>query len=100
MATYIELHDVRNNQDLVRKVHVAICDVALDILVPENPTSQARKDWAIAAMKNPDAYTLQFIHYILMKNKAVTQAQIIAASDAAVKTNIAEAVTKLIGAPA
>lgn len=94
MASYIEMHDVRNQQDLVRKIHVAICDVAFDILAPESGTTQARSEWAKAAIQRPDSVTPEIIHYVLIANKAFTAAQITGASDANVKT----AVNKLVGA--
>ena len=89
MASYVELHGIRNNGDLNRKVHVAIADVAYDILL----LSPADKE-AIAA---PASKTSEMISYILIENKGAAVAAILTASDASVKTNISTAVDVIVG---
>jgi hypothetical protein len=97
MATYIELHDLRNHPDVVRKTHVAIAAVAFDVIQPESPTTAARQTWAKAAIQDPAAVAPQIVHYVLVANLAATAAQIIAATDAAYKTNVVAALNKLVG---
>lgn len=98
MATYLEVHDLRNHPDVVRKTHVAIAAVAFDILAPEAGQTPARKTWADGAIKDPARVAPEIVHFVLVANLAFTPAQIIAAADAAYKTNVAAAVNKLVGA--
>lgn len=96
MASYHEIHDIRNDPDVVKKVHVAVADVAVDIL-SESPTIQARQDWAITAIKDPGSVAPEITHYVLIANKGATPTQIKNAADAAYKTNVANAVNEIVG---
>lgn len=97
MATYLELHDIRNHPDLVRKVHGAIAHVAYDILQPESPTTTARQTWAKEAIADPAGKAPGLMHYVLLDNASLTPTQLIGATDVAVKAAISEAVSKIVG---
>lgn len=99
--SYVDVHDLRNHADVVRKTHVAIAAVAVDILAPEAGQTSERKDWAIEAIKDPASKAPEIVHYVLIANIAAQdQAAVIGASDAAYKAACATAVTKIVGAPA
>lgn len=94
--TYIQVFGLRNDQTILRKVHAAIVDVARDILNEATPTP-ARKDWAVAALKDPAAYSPQIVHYVLIANlSAADENALRNAADSAYKTNVAAAVGKMI----
>ena len=97
MASYVELHGIRNNGDLNRKVHVAIADVAYDILLLSPADTELRLAWAKEAIAAPASKTSEMISYILIENKGAAVAAILTASDASVKTNISTAVDVIVG---
>jgi hypothetical protein len=96
MATYEEIYDIalgdQNTKALRQRVAVAAVIKAVDILAEASP-SQARKDWALSALSQPNDPAL--FHYVLGANESVAQASILAASDSAVQTNVDSAVDAL-----
>lgn len=94
MATYKELLGLYEARALKKQVLVAVVDAADDILV-EDPTTAnhaERYAWAAKAMANPGAEADRFLMGILVKNKALTVAQIEGVdtndNDTAVLTNV------------
>ena len=97
MATYLELHGLRNDPTVGRKVHVAMVEVAYDILNLVPADTAPRIAWAQDAIANPQGAASTFIAYVLIDNKAATVAQILGASDAAFKSNVIDAVAVMVG---
>ena len=98
MATYTELHELRSEPSLKMRIMVAIADVAADVLaepVPATPTE--RRDWAKIAIIRPDNEAREFIWALLISNQSATKQQIVAATDAAIKQAVADAVTARFG---
>jgi len=98
MASYEELRGLVAYTPLRHKIEVAIADVAVDIYGEATPVAE-RLAWASTALDSPAAVAQRLIHYVLIQNKAQTAATIQGASDAAIKTNIADAVAATV-APA
>jgi len=99
MATYQELHSLNNNSDLQEKVEVAVV-VAADTIRTDGspPTNQAQRlVWAADAMANPKDVAKSMLWAVLAANKDATIANITGATDAAIQTNIDDAVDLFAG---
>lgn len=94
MATYSELYDLFSNSDLVNKTAVAVIKKAQAILDEASPTV-AEVDWAKEALLNPYGKGEELLRYVLASNSASTVAQILAATDATIQTNVDTAVDKI-----
>jgi hypothetical protein len=95
MATYEELFDLQRNQQLLDKITVAIIVSTNTIFeggdagAPWDGANHAnRVIWAREAAINPRRMAEVFMANVLALNKAMTEAQIIGASDAAIQSNI------------
>lgn len=95
MATYAELFDLRSNSGLRNKVAVAVAKKAQAIFDLATPTAK-QVTWAGEAIENPVSKADALLNYVLAKNSASTVAQISAASDAAIQTNVDAAVDKIV----
>lgn len=95
MATYAELYNLRSDTALRNKVRVAVAKKAQALVDLATPT-QGQLAWASQALTNPDAVADQIFNYVLVVNSAATAAQIQAATDAAIQTNVNAAVDKLV----
>ena len=95
MATYLELHALRTDSDLQDRVSVAIVKKAQALLVAVTPTA-AEVAWADAAIDSPKAKMPGLLNYILAANSDSTTAQILAASDSVMQSQIDTAVDALI----
>jgi len=98
MATYEELHALRGGAaaaPLLQKIAVAIC-VKANALA-KGATTATQRDWAKAALGNPDAYVGLILNYILADYSAAAVGAIIGASDASVQTAVNAAVDTLLG---
>ena len=95
MATYLELFALRSNSDLQDKIAVAVAKKAQALLDGETPTTAAVA-WAQEAIQNPKTKADALINYVLVKNSEMTTAQIVAASDAVIQTQVDTAVDVLI----
>ncbi len=90
MATYSEIFDLRRNQILLDKVTVAII-VAAETVYAEaggvtNHTN--RLIWAREASIKPRRMAEVFMSSVLAANKDKTRANIIAATDIAIQTDV------------
>ena len=95
MATYAELYDLRSDDELKNKIVVAVAVKAQTILELASPTT-AQVTWASEAIDGPIQKATSLMNYVLAANKALTVAQIQAAADTAVQTNVDAAVDKII----
>lgn len=94
MATYLELAGLFNHPDMVSKVSVACLLVAEDIRNEDVGTSNHanRLLWAKDTFENPLSAGRSMLKAILAQNNTLTESQILNASDANIKTAVANAV--------
>lgn len=100
MATYTELNTLSTDASLLVRVKAAVA-IAADTIRQEAsnvPNNLQRKQWAIAAVKDPATAATNIVWMVLAQNKAATSAQISAATDAAVQTAVDAAVNIMAGA--
>lgn len=95
MATYAELYDLQSSDALRNRVAVAVVVKSQILLDLASPTA-AQVAWAKAALSNPGQAAAVLLRYVLAANKALTVAQINAATDAAIQNNVNTAADKLI----
>lgn len=91
MATYIELAQLMEQSDLIRKVGVAARVAAEAIRVNATATA-AQKAWAREALENNATVARKLLGSVLIQNKNATVAQIESASDATIQTAVDAAV--------
>lgn len=94
MATYAELHSLKNNDSLIERTRVA-CAVAADIIRTEDPGTPNhanRMTWAGQILANPDGIGKAMLWAVLVANRDSTTQQIIDATDAQVQTAVDAAV--------
>jgi hypothetical protein len=99
MATYAELYSLKNNDDLLHKVAVAVI-VAADTIRAEDAgtTNHAnRLVWASEAFGSPVGKSRQVLWALLAANKDVALAGITGATDAAIQANVDAVVDVLAG---
>ena len=99
MATYEELSTIQNNADynvLLNKIQVACAVKASAIIDSATPAAEAL-EWAKGAIASPNAAGRSLVAYVIASNKAATLAQIYAASDTAIQTNVDDAVDAVYG---
>jgi hypothetical protein len=99
MATYTDLHALRGSgtaDALKQKIAVAIA-IKANLLAKATPTA-TQKEWAKAALANPEAYLAAIMNYILADYNTSTTATITGATDAQVQTAVNAAVDTLLGA--
>ena len=94
MATLLELHAKVNDSDLQDRVEVALVIGVQALLDGATPTDSDKK-YAAMVFANPKAEGRKALMAVLAKNEAATIAQINAASDATIKTQVAEAIDAL-----
>ena len=94
MATYVELHDLKDNSDLQDQVRVAVVVAAdgirSDVAPPANQV--ARLAWASKVMTDPALEAKRMVWAVLAANKDATVGQITSASDASVQAAVDTAV--------
>lgn len=93
MATYLELHALRSDSNLVDRVTVAVTIAAHD-LINASPTA-SQKAWASGALANPRRVAEDLMGYLLAANAPATVENIQVATDAAIQTNVNAAVAVL-----
>ena len=99
MATYVELHAIRNSvavAPLMQKISIAVAIKANLIAKLPTPTP-AQKAWALAALANPESQQQIVLNYILADNNTATSVAITGAADATVQTAVNAAVDTLLG---
>ena len=95
---YTDVHNLRNHPTVKLKTHVAIADVAKDILVPEVSGTSERTVWAKEAIQDPATKAPQIVHFVLLDNLAAANTNaVITASDAAYKANVSTAIDSIVG---
>ena len=99
MATYLELSSLSNDSDLRNKVAVALAIEAQAILISASPTA-AQASWASRVLRNPLTEARSAINAVLAANSSATVAQIQAATDTAIQSNVSDIVDVLILAEA
>jgi len=95
MASYIELFDLRSNEDLRNKVAVAIVIKAAGLLRGSSPTV-SQVTWANEALITPMDKAKNLLNFLLADNNNLTVAQIVNATDSAIQTKVDIAVDALI----
>ena len=100
MASYNELFDLRrasssNSAFLRNRIGVAATVKAQALMVGAAPTSDAIK-WAASVLADPLLMAELIYNYLLADNQAATVAQILAATDAAIQTQVNIAADALI----
>jgi len=98
MATYSELSNIHEDPgygSLVNKIRVAVVDKAVSLLGGATPTA-SEVVWALSALENPATVANGLTHFVVVANKSATVAQILAATDVAVQTNVDSAVDKIV----
>lgn len=95
MSSYQELYALRSNSDLQEKVAVAVVKKAQALIDAGSLTANA-KEWCNEALQNPVSKGNVILNYVLAKNSASSVAQIQAASDATIQSNVSDAVDALI----
>lgn len=94
MATYAELFDLRADSALRNRIAVA-CVVAAEAIRSEDAATANHANrllWAKAVFANPVGEAERMLWAVLAANKALSEAQIKGASDAAVQTAVNAAV--------
>ena len=91
MATYDELYGLATDTSLIRKVTTAVAVQADVIRAESGGTSNHanRMLWAKAAYEKPGEKAAQMMWAILAANRASSQSQILAASDATILSSVA-----------
>ena len=100
MATYLELATINRTDDwtqLIEKIRVACVIKAAAVIDSATPPA-AMLTWANNTIKNPNAAGSDIAFYIVAANASATLAQIYAATDEAVQTNVDSAIDALYGA--
>ena len=95
MATYEELFDLKNDNDLQHKLYIAVTKKAQTLLDVATP-SVNDVAWASDALTNPNAMVSKILPYVLAANSDLTTGQITGATDSAIQTNVNKAVDALI----
>ena len=99
MATYSELAGLQSESgfnDFREKVAVACVIKAQSLLDLSTPTAN-QVDWAKATLSRPANAADSVLWYIVAANSSATVAQILAATDNAIQTNINSAVDAITG---
>lgn len=96
MATYTEIRNLFNDNDLNEKVTVAIVISANNLLT--GTETSAQKAWVAQVFANPITEAKKAVMAVLAENSSLTVAQIQGASDAAIQTNVDAIVDTLVDA--
>ncbi len=94
MATLAELQTLAHNNDLRGKIERAIVSKALAVTKEATPSTD-RLQWASDALSAPGTQIQLMLNYMLAENEAATIAQITAATDTSIQTNVDDAVDAL-----
>ena len=90
MATYLELRQAAEDGPLLIKIQVA-CIISANVISKEAvdvPLHTQRLKWAAQAYSDPVGTARMMVWAVLAENRAFTQAQILAASDATIQLNV------------
>lgn len=95
MATLAELHTLRHESDLLNKVAAACAIKAKSIMDETPPVDAARLLWAEECIADADVKARSLFWYVLAANAGATVGNIQAASDAAIQSNVDDAIDVL-----
>ncbi len=87
-ADYTDLRNLANDSTLRNRVEVAVMVAANDIITANPADTDERIAWAQQAIASPGPWAQRVLNLILAENKDLTVAQIEAATDAAIQTNV------------
>ena len=96
MATYTELYGLASDADLRNKIATAVVVKAQAYIDGGTPTTD-ELTWANNALAGPNQAAQKVLYYVLAANKGLTTAQILAATDSAIQTNVDTGVDALVG---
>lgn len=99
MATYVDLHSLRNDPVLLQRVIIAIL-VAAETVRTENvsvPFHKNRVAWAQQAIKDPETFSTKILGLLLAQNKALSIEQINGVSDVNLQTAVDSLINTLTG---
>lgn len=94
MATYLELTELHDNADLLKRVCAGIA-VAAEQIRTEDPATanhEVRLSWAKVALRNVDGMGRQMMWVLLAQNAAYTVPQIEGSSDAQILAAVFDAI--------
>jgi hypothetical protein len=94
MATYLELLELIQDPVLSQRVQAAAL-VAADTIraePPGTPNHAARRAWARQVLANPQADQKKILISVVIQKRALTQAQIVGATDAQLQTAVDDAI--------
>ncbi len=99
MATYLELYDLQNDNELLHTIAVAVAVAAEAVRTEDAATANhaARLVWAREAFANPVSVGRQALWAVLAVNKDNTVAHILGATDAQVQTAVDDVVDLMAG---
>ena len=95
MATYAELHGLRQDSELLNRVAAGVAVKSKDLI--DNAVGIPQKNWGRESIKNPDQTAKDVLWFILVANKNSSLAQINGASDAQIQTNVDNAINDMVG---
>lgn len=98
MATLLELHDLFNDSDLLKKVSAALL-IAVKTVLDGTPDA-ADRVYAAKVFSDPHSEAHRVLKFVLAENNGATVAAITGASDAAIQANVDSAVPVLADADA
>lgn len=94
MATYTELYNIHNNNNLHNKIAIALTIKAASVL--DAASSATTVAWTRQVFDNPNKFAEDIMNYVLAKAKDFTVSQINNVSDAQLQTYVNAAVDKLL----
>ena len=94
MALYLELLTLQENEDLNKRMRVAVTIAAVAVMTEVDTTANHvnRLLWAKEAFSSPDVMAKQMFRAVLAQNASATVAQIEGASDSAIQSKVNDAV--------
>lgn len=98
MASNIEIRQLFGNSDLRNRTEVQVVFAAIDLLMATPTVDQLK--WAVSVLDNSASEGRRAFMFVLGVNKDATVAQILGASDAAIKSNVDNVIPALVVAHA
>ena len=99
MASYVEIRNLFNDSALLNRVAVAVI-IAANGILGEGAAPAPRKAWAARAFSSAEQEAKRILMAVLAVNSGASVAQIQGASDAALQTNVDNAIDLFIDADA
>ena len=99
MATYVEIRNLFDDSALRNRVATAVI-IAANGILGEGAATAPRKAWAAKAFSSAEQEAKRILMAVLAANSGASVAQIQGASDAALQTNVDNAIDLFIDADA